>query len=152
MNLEQKIMEQLKVAMKTKDEVALRTLRAIKAAILLEKTSEGFTGELTEQNELALLQKMAKQRKESLAIFLEKGREDLAKNEQDELNILQHFLPEELSDEELKTLIQTGIEELQISSIKDMGKLMAWSQKTVNGRADGKRISEAVKSLLSAIN
>lgn len=138
--------------MKTKDEVALRTLRAIKAAILLEKTSEGFTGELTEQNELALLQKMAKQRKESLAIFLEKGREDLAKNEQDELNILQHFLPEELSDEELKTLIQTGIEELQISSIKDMGKLMAWSQKTVNGRADGKRISEAVKSLLSAIN
>lgn len=152
MNLEQKIMEQLKVAMKSKDEVALRTLRAIKAAILLEKTSEGFTGELTEQNELALLQKMAKQRKESLAIFLEKGREDLAKNEQDELNILQHFLPEELSDEELKTLIQTGIEELQISSIKDMGKLMAWSQKTVNGRADGKRISEAVKSLLSAIN
>lgn len=152
MNLEQKIMEQLKVAMKSKDEVALRTLRAIKAAILLEKTSEGFDGEIDENKELIILQKMAKQRKESLAIFSEKGRDDLAKNEQDELNILQQFLPKELDDTELAQLIKGGIDQLEVKSVKDMGKLMAWAQKEVNGRADGKRISETVKLLLNSLN
>jgi len=151
MNLEQKIMEQLKAAMKSKDEVALRTLRAIKAAILLEKTSEGFSGELDEASEINLLRKMAKQRKESIAIYTEKGRDDLAASEQQELDILQGFLPQELSDEELKALIQKGITELNIASMKDMGKLMSWAQKEVNGRADGKRISDIVKQALSAL-
>lgn len=150
MNLETKIMDRLKEAMKAKDEVALRTLRAIKAAILLEKTSEGFSGELTEQNEISLLQKMAKQRKESIAIFKEKGRDDLAQNEQVELDFIQQFLPQELSDEELRALVQKGINDTGASSIKDMGKVMAWTQKEAQGRADGKRISEVVKSLLNS--
>lgn len=150
MNLETKIMDRLKEAMKAKDEVALRTLRAIKAAILLEKTSEGFSGELTEQNEISLLQKMAKQRKESIAIFKEKGRDDLALNEQVELDFIQQFLPHELSDDELATLVKKGIADTGASSIKDMGKVMAWTQKEAQGRADGKRISEVVKSLLNS--
>lgn len=150
MNLETKIMDRLKEAMKAKDEVALRTLRAIKAAILLEKTSEGFSGDMTEQAEISLLQKMAKQRKESIAIFKEKGREDLAQNEQVELDFIQQFLPHELSDDELATLVKKGIADTGASSIKDMGKVMAWTQKEAQGRADGKRISEVVKSLLNS--
>src|ERR1043165_5397876 len=110
MSLEQKVMEEMKVAMRAKDEAALRTLRAIKAAILIEKTSEGATGEISEATELKMLQKMAKQRRDSLDIFTQQNREDLAAKEREELVILERFLPKQMSNEELQTELKAVIE------------------------------------------
>lgn len=149
MSLEAKIMEQLKDAMRAKDDVALRTLRAIKAAILIEKTAEGAKDVLTEADETKIIQKLAKQRKDSLEIFTQQGREDLAKIEQDELTVLQKFLPAQLSEEELRTAVAALIAETGASSPADMGKVMGAATKALAGKAEGKAISEMVKSLLS---
>lgn len=151
MSLEIKVMDRLKQAMKDKDEVALRTLRAIKAAILVEKTAEGATGELTEADEIKLLQKMAKQRKESNEIFLKQGREDLAKIEQDELSVLEFFLPKALTADELSQIIQQVIQNINASGPQDMGKVMGAANKEIAGRADGKAVSEEVKKQLSQL-
>ncbi len=142
-------MEALKTAMKAKDEAALRTLRAIKAAILLLKTAEGSSGELTEAHELAMLQRLAKQRRESLQIFTEQGREDLAAVEQEELNVLEQFLPRQMTDAELRAEVQVLINETGASSPADMGKVMGAANKKLAGRADGKALSGVVKELLS---
>lgn len=148
MSLETKVMEQMKDAMRAKDEAALRTLRAIKAAILLEKTS-GSGAEITEADELKMLQKMAKQRKDSLDIFTQQNREDLAAKEKEELAIIEKFLPQQMSAEELKTTLQNIIAEVGASSPADMGKVMGAATKQLAGKADGKAISETVKQLLS---
>lgn len=149
MSLEQKIMEQMKAAMKSKDEAALRTLRAIKAEILKEKTAAGAKDEITEADEQKLLQRMAKQRRDSLQIFEQQNREDLAAKEREELGILEQFLPRQLSEAELRSALQQLIAETGASSPADMGKVMGAATKKLAGQADGKAISAAVKELLS---
>ncbi|AEW02810.1 glutamyl-tRNA amidotransferase [Niastella koreensis] len=149
MNLEQKIMADLKTAMLAKDEKALRSLRAIKAAILLAKTSEGAGGDLKEEDEIKLLQKLVKQRRDSLEIFTQQNRTDLAQKEQEEIEIIEKFLPKQLSGEELKTIIAGIIANTGASSPADMGKVMGAATKQLAGKADGKAISALVKELLA---
>ncbi len=149
MALEQKIMAELKTAMLAKDEKALRSLRAIKAAIILAKTSEGAGGELKEEDETKLLQKLVKQRKDSLEIFNQQNRADLAAKEQEEIEVIEKFLPKQLSSDELKTEIAAIIAETGASSPADMGKVMGQATKKLAGKADGKAISAIVKELLS---
>lgn len=149
MSLEQKIMAELKAAMLAKNEAALRSLRAIKAAILLAKTSEGGTGELKEEEEVKLLQKLVKQRKDSLEIFQQQNRADLAQKEQEEITIIEKFLPKQLSADELKDVVAGIIKETGASSPADMGKVMGAATKQLAGKADGKTISAVVKELLS---
>jgi len=148
MSLEAKIMESLKTAMKAKDEVALRTLRAIKAAIIIEKTAEGATGEIDEATEIKMLQKMAKQRKDSLQIFEQQQREDLASKEREELAIIEQFLPAQMSEEEIKQALQLVIAQVGASSMADLGKVMGIASKELAGKADGKLIASLVKELL----
>lgn len=148
MSLEAKIMESLKTAMKAKDEVALRTLRAIKAAIIIEKTAEGATGEIDEAAEIKMLQKMAKQRKDSLQIFEQQQREDLASKEREELAIIEQFLPAQMSEAEIKQALELFIAEMGASSMADLGKVMGIASKALAGKADGKLIASLVKELL----
>ena len=148
MSLEAKIMESLKTAMKAKDEVALRTLRAIKAAIIIEKTAEGATGEIDEATEIKMLQKMAKQRKDSLQIFEQQQREDLASKEREELAIIEQFLPAQMSEAEIKLALELVIAEVGASSMADLGKVMGIASKALAGKADGKLIASLVKELL----
>lgn len=149
MTLEQKIMAELKAAMLAKDEAALRSLRAIKAAILLAKTSEGAGGELKEEDEIKLLQKLVKQRKDSLEIFEQQNRPELAQKEKEEIDIIEKFLPKQLSAEELKEALSKIIAETGASSPADLGKVMGIASKQFAGRADGKTISALVKELLT---
>ena len=151
MSLEQKIMTDLKTAMLAKDEKALRALRAIKAAILLAKTSEGAGGELKEEDETKLLQKLVKQRKDSLEIYQQQNRADLAQKEQEEIEVIGKFLPKQLSAEELQLEIKKIIAETGATSAADMGKVMGVATKKLAGKADGKTISTAVKELLSKV-
>lgn len=149
MSLEQKIMGELKTAMLAKDEKALRSLRAVKAAILLAKTSEGAGGELKEDDEIKLLQKLVKQRKESLEIYQQQNRTDLAQKEKEEIDIIEKFLPKQLSADELRSEVAAIISEVGASSPADMGKVMGAATKKLAGKADGKTISAFVKELLS---
>jgi len=149
MSLEQKIMGELKTAMLAKDEKTVRSLRAIKAAILLAKTSEGGTGELKEEDEIRMLQKMVKQRKDSLEIFQQQNRTDLADKEKEEIEVIEKFLPKQMSPEELQSEIKKIIAETGASSPADMGKVMGAATKKLAGKADGKTISAMVKELLS---
>ena len=148
MSLEQNIMAKMKDAMKAKDEAALRGLRAIKAAILLAKTSGG-SGEISADDEIKLLQKLVKQRKDSLEIFQQQNRTDLAQKEEEEINIIEQFLPKQLGEEELKTIVAGIIAEVGATSAADMGKVMGAASKQLAGQADGKTISAVVKELLS---
>jgi uncharacterized protein YqeY len=147
MSLEQKVMADLKTAMLAKDEKALRSLRAIKAAILLAKTSEGAGGDLKEEDEVKLLQKLLKSRKDSLEIYNAQNRKDLAVKE--EITIIEKFLPEQMSKEELKTSLQRIISDTGANSPADMGKVMGIATKQLAGKIDGKSISTMVKELLS---
>ncbi|MNS67761.1 Yqey-like protein [compost metagenome] len=149
MSLETKVMEELKAAMRAKDEVALRTLRAIKAAILVEQTASGAKESLSEADELKLLTKMSKQRKDSLDIFTQQNRADLAQKEQEEIEIINKFLPAQLSNEELEAEVKAIIAEVGATSAADLGKVMGVASKKLAGRADGKLISETVKRLLA---
>ena len=149
MGLEQKIMTELKTAMLAKDEAGLRSLRAIKAAILLVKTAEGGSGELKEEDELKLLQKLVKQRKDSLEIFQQQNRVDLARKEEEEIAVIEKFLPKQLSVEELKEALTRIITEVGASSPSDLGKVMGIASKQFAGKADGKTISALVKELLT---
>jgi len=149
MNLEQKVMAQMKDAMKAKNEAALRGLRAIKAEIIKAKTEPGAQGEISADAEIKMLQKMVKQRRDSLEIFQQQNRQDLVQKEQDELSIIEQFLPAQMSSEELKKELQEIILETGASSAADMGKVMGAATKKLAGRADGKAISAAVKELLA---
>ena len=149
MNLEQKIMTELKAAMLAKDEAALRSLRAVKAAILLAKTSEGASGELKEEDEMKLLQKLVKQRRDSLEIFRQQQREDLARKEEEEIAVIEKFLPRPMDPEELRAAVAKIIADLGASSPADMGKVMGVASKQLAGKADGRAISTLVKELLS---
>ena len=149
MSLEQKIMTELKAAMLAKNEGALRSLRAVKAAILLAKTSEGAGGELKEEDEQKLLLKLVKQRRDSLEIFQQQNRADLAQKEQEELDVIEKFLPKQLTAEELKEAVAGIIAATGASSPADMGKVMGAATKQLAGKADGKAISALVKELLA---
>jgi len=148
MNLETKIMTALKEAMKSKDQAALRTLRSIKAALLLRQT-DGSGTTISAAEEIKLLQKLAKQRKESIDIYQKQNRPDLAKIEEEELEIIERFLPEQMSDDKLKVVIEEIIDETGADSMKDMGKVMGLAQKRLAGKADGKKISSIVRKFLS---
>ena len=149
MNLEQKIMTDLKAAMIAKDEAALRSLRAIKAAILLAKTAEGGKGEVSADDEIKLLQKLVKQRKDSLEIFQQQNRADLAKKEEEEIAVISKFLPAQMSTEEIKAEVQAIISSTGAAGPGDMGKVMGVASKQLAGKADGKTISAVVKELLA---
>ena len=149
MSLEQKIMTELKTAMLAKDEKSVRSLRAIKAAIIVAKTAEGAKGEIGEADELKLLQKMVKQRKDSLEIFTQQGRPELAAKEQEEIEIIERFLPKQMGEGELRQAVQAIISETGATSPADMGKVMGIANKQLAGKADGKTISAMVKELLN---
>ena len=149
MSLEDKVMVQLKQAMKDKNEIALRTLRAIKAALLEAKTAANANDILTEADEMKLLQKMAKQRKDSLAIFKEQNREDLAQKEEEELNVLETFLPKPLDVATLNAKIREIIAQSGASGPGDMGKVMGLANKQLAGQAEGSQIAQIVKALLA---
>jgi uncharacterized protein YqeY len=149
MALEQQIMAEMKDAMKAKNEAALRGLRAIKAEIIKAKTDPGAGGEIDEATEQKFLQKMMKQRKDSLEIFEKQGREDLAIKEREEIAIIEKFLPKQLEAGVLKEIIAKIIVENNVSSAADMGKVMGIASKQLAGQADGKTISAIVKELLA---
>lgn len=150
MSLEQKVGEGIKQAMLSKDEKSLRSLRAIKSAILNEKTSPGFSGTISETDEVKMLQKLVKQRKDSLEIYDKQGREDLAIKEKEEIEVIESFLPRQLSAEEIKPVIAKIISDSGASAMSDMGKVMGIANKVLAGKADGKMISGVVKELLSS--
>jgi uncharacterized protein len=147
MTLEEKIMQDLKEAMKAKDEAALRGIRAVKSAILIVKT-DGSGQAIDEAKEIQILQKLVKQRKESLDIYEKQNREDLAKVEREEIAVIERYLPQQMSVEELTAALKTIIAETGATSGKDMGKVMG-ATKVFAGKADGKLISEIVKQLLA---
>jgi uncharacterized protein YqeY len=149
MSLEQRVMADLKEAMKAKDDAAKRGIRAIKSAILLAKT-DGSGKEIDEAAEIKMLQKLAKQRQDSLEIYEKQGREDLAITEREELEIIQRYLPEQISEEELTAILKKIITDTGAESMKDMGKVMGMASKELAGRADGKTISGMVRSLLNS--
>lgn len=149
MSLEEKVMAEMKDAMKSKDEAALRGLRAIKAEIIKAKAEPGANGQVTADAELKMLQKMVKQRKDSLEIYQKQNREDLAKKEQEEIALIEKFLPKQLDETELKEIVSKIIAEVGASSPADMGKVMGVATKQLAGKADGKAISAAVKELLA---
>ena len=148
MSLESTINEDLKTAMKAKDQAGLRGIRAIKSAILLYNTSG--TGEaLNAEREIALLQKLVKQRQDSLDIYVKQGREDLAVVEREEIEVIMRYLPKQLTEDELKAEIKVIMDRLGATSMKDMGKVMAEASAAFAGKADGKTISMVVKAMLS---
>ena len=148
MTLEERIKDDLKTAMKAKDQGAMRGIRAIKAAILLAKT-DGSGTEINAEKEIKILQKLIKQRRDSLDIYQKQGRDDLAQTEKEEIEIIERYLPKQLSLEELKATLEKIIEKTGANSMKDMGKVMGAASKELAGKADGKAISSVVKELLT---
>jgi uncharacterized protein len=149
MSLETKVMDAIKTAMKAKDEAGLRALRAIKAAIILEKTAEGASDVLSEATEVKMLQKLVKQRRDSLDIFVKQNREDLAVKEREELAVIERFLPQQLTPDELKAELLAIIESVGAKTPADLGKVMGVATKQLAGRTDSKAISDMTKELLS---
>jgi uncharacterized protein YqeY len=148
MSLETKITEQLKEAMKSKNQIALESLRAIKSEIMLVKTSGG-SGEMNEAQEIAMLQKLIKQRKEAAEQFTNNGRSELAEKELAQAEIIQGFLPAQLSAEELEAALKAIIEQVGATSAKEIGKVMGAASAQLAGKAEGKLIAETVKKLLN---
>ncbi len=148
MILQTQVMDAMKIAMKAKDVEALAALRAVKAELLLASTSAS-SSDLTEADEIIILQKLVKQRKESAIIFSEQNREDLAKPELEQAAIIEQFLPEQMSEEEVAKVVEEIIAQTGASSMKDMGKVMGMTNSKLGGKADGKTISGIVKAKLS---
>lgn len=149
MALEEQIMAEMKDAMKAKNEGVLRSLRAIKAEIIKAKTDPGAGGSIDEATEQKFLQKMMKQRRDSLDIFEKQGREDLAAKEKEEMAVIEKFLPKQMSEAEIKEAVAKIITETGASTAADLGKVMGAASKQLAGKADGKTISSIVKELLS---
>ena len=149
MSLQEQVMTEMKTAMKAKDKVALESLRAIKSALLLMQTENGSGEAISEDAEIQLVQKLVKQRKDSAAIFIEQGREDLAAPELEQVDIIEKFLPEQLSEEEIEKVVVQTIEATGAAGMKDMGKVMGMVSKELAGQADGKTISMIVKKKLA---
>lgn len=150
MSLTEKITADMKEAMKAKDQVTLRGVRAIKSAIMLLLTEAGAAKELTEDQELQVLQKLVKTRRDSLDIYKQQNREDLAAKELEEIEVIERYLPKQLSDEEVAAIIEEIVAEAGANSMKDMGKVMGMASKRLAGKADNRKISEMVKAKLNA--
>jgi len=150
MSLQDEVMTALKSAMKNKDTVALESLRAIKSALLLAQTEKGASDSLSEADELRILQKLVKQRKDSATIYVEQGRPDLAEPETAQVEVIEKFLPEQLSEQEIEQLVIGIIEQSGAEGMKDMGKVMGMATKKLAGQADGKTISSIVRDKLSS--
>jgi len=150
MNLKERINTDIKTAMKAKEKDKLTALRAIKSAILLAETAEGNNGELSESDETAILTKAVKQRKDSAETFRQQGRDDLADKELGEVEVIQDYLPEQLSEAALKEKLEAIISEVGANSPKDMGKVMGKASKALAGQAEGKAIASMVKTLLNS--
>ena len=148
MSLELKITSALKEAMKSKNQTALTALRAVKSAILLHKTQKSSAGELSQEDEMKILQRLVKQRKDSADIYTSQGRNDLANPELKEAELIQQFLPKALSEEEVKEVVKSIIHEIGAEGMKDMGKVMGVVSKQLAGQADGKTISTIVRKHL----
>ena len=151
MSLELKVMAELKEAMKAKDDASLRVLREIKSEIIKAKTEPGAGGEISAEGELKLLQKIVKQRRDSLEIYNQQNRPDLASKEAEEIAIIEKFLPKQFTEAELKDALAPIISEVGATSLADLGKVMGIASKQLAGKADGKAISAAVKELLSSL-
>lgn len=149
MNIEEKVSSDIKKAMLAKDRVSLEALRAIKKQIIEAKTAKGAIGEIDDALLIKIVQKLAKQGKDSAVIYREQNREDLYKYEMAQVKVFETYLPEQLNDDELTRIINAIIEEIGAESMKDMGKIMAIASKKLAGRADGRTISDKVKSLLA---
>ncbi len=151
MSLETKIMDGIKTAMKTKDKTALEALRAVKSAILLAKT-DGSGNDLSEADEIAILQKQVKMRKEAAEQFQQQGRDEMAEKELKQAEVIEQYLPKQLSPEELSEKISAIIQQTGATGVKDMGKVMGVASKELAGKADGKSISSEVKNQLNALS
>ena len=149
MSLENTIMTAMKESMKSKDQTSLRSLRAIKSAIILQKTQKGSSDEISNEDELKILQKLVKQRKDSADIYKNQDRMDLAQPELDEIKVIEEFLPEAMSEEEVENEVKKVIDETGAEGMKDMGKVMGIVTKTLMGKADGKTISTIVRNNLT---
>ncbi|MBI9041622.1 GatB/YqeY domain-containing protein [Lutibacter sp.] len=149
MSLQEKVMDKMKEAMKSKNSIALESLRAIKSELLLLQTKGGTSDKFNSEDEIKLLQKLVKQRKDSAALYIEQGREDLADPELAQVGVIAQFLPEQMSDEAVKNIVAKIIEKVGATSMKDMGTVMGMASKELAGKADGKAISMAVKQLLA---
>ena len=149
MSLQGELMMKIKEAMKAKDSVALESLRAIKSEILLAKTKSGATEDLSDEEELKIIQKLVKQRKDSATLYSEQGRDDLVEPELAQVKIIAQFLPKQMSEDDLKKLISDLISKTGATSMKDMGKVMGMASKQLAGKADGKTISNIIKEFLS---
>lgn len=150
MSLVTTINTDLKEAMMAKDDVRLRGLRAIKAAILLAQTEPGAEKELSAEKEIQLLQKLVKQRKDSIDIYRQQHRDDLANKEQEEVNVIEKYLPKQLSEDEIIAVVRNIIQTSGATGMKDMGKVMGLASKEMAGKADGSKISQLVKQLLTS--
>lgn len=150
MSLETKINQDIKDAMRAKEREKLESLRAIKAALLMAKTEKGASQEISEDAELKILQKLVKQRKDSAQIYKEQNREDLAEKELAEASVIEKYLPEQMSDEELTEKVNAIVEQVGAKSMADMGKVMGIASKQLAGKADGKAIAEKVKAILNS--
>tara|TARA_Y100001936_G_scaffold247579_1_gene293660 strand:- start:60 stop:509 length:450 start_codon:yes stop_codon:yes gene_type:complete len=149
MSLENKIMNAMKESMKLKDQTSLRSLRAIKSAIIVHKTQKGSSDEITNEDELKILQKLVKQRKDSADIYQTQGRMDLAQPELDEIKVIEQFLPEAMSEDEIESEVKKVIDQTGAEGMKDMGKVMGIVTKKLMGKADGKTISTIVRNNLN---
>ena len=151
MSLKEKLTEDLKAAMRARDEARLRTIRALRAALTEREIAERKGGEatLTPEQELEVLQKEAKRRREAIEQFRAAGREDLVQKEEEELKIIEEYLPRQLSDEEIRNVLSEIIEAVEASSVRDMGRVMKEAMARMRGRADGRRVSELARELLS---
>jgi uncharacterized protein YqeY len=149
MSLQSQIMDAMKTAMKEKDTVALESLRAIKSGLLLAQTESGAKEEISAEDEIKLLQKLVKQRKDSAAIYIQQGRQDLADPELAQAAVIEKFLPAQLTEEEVEAVVRRIIAENGFSGMADMGKVMGIANKELAGTADGKTISGAVKKALA---
>ena len=149
MSLQERVMTEMKSAMRAKDTLKLEALRAIKSELLLAQTKSGTKEELAEEEELKLLQKLVKQRRDSAVIYKEQGREDLAQPEIDQAAVISLFLPEQLSDAEVEAKVEEIITRTGAEGMKDMGKVMGIASSELTGKADGKTISMIVKKKLN---
>lgn len=149
MSLSKRIADEMKVAMKSRDKKRLEALRSIKAALMLADTEKGPSHELTEDEELKVLQRLQKQRKDSIEVYEQQGREELAADEKDQLSVIQDFLPKQMSEDELEAYLRELIVRVDAHGPKDMGKVMGTASKELAGKADGKAISAKVKEILN---
>lgn len=149
MTLDKKLTSLIKEAMLAKNDVELRTLRAIKSAFTAAKTEKGAEGTLSDEQEIKIIQKLYKQSKDSMALYQSQNREDLASKEKEEMDIIESFLPKQINDDELNSALTLIIEQVNAKSMADMGKVMGIASKSLAGKAEGARIAAQLKKLLS---